>query len=697
MAKDLSRVVPKPASGEPQPKDPNAGTWRDPSQYDPTYLSQVGGQALVDVYEGLSQLPGTMYNVLRGFMERQRQKSPEELRGTADPYDTATYDAAMAAIEGAAREPVKTAKSAASALAEYGKKAVSGPAGMTQFLAENLTPLPRMPSGPGKMEVVRPKGSGVVLDYPDAPLVKLRDNSANPNSDTNELYGHVRFPKGFVNRAIEEGRDRLTTVRVRQNLTLDQTTAIDDFLRTKFRNYFVNQFGTKDDPVFKAIKEGKLSTVGLRDRGNIREYLPAAAKEGKTRVNPETGETMFYPSSSAQAALEDINAIYDRMTGLRGTVLANRTIGKPGREYSVLDPEMEKSQQLLDETTQALIDERNQPYEINPAVGILGYKDPEIAADLDPRRKLLQAFPSQGRVRISPASEDIEALMLGQQNDLPKQIRTAIEKGQPIYDMDPSGPLADILDPESLVDYLVTLPPREVKNMRFEDAIRGAAKLQDIRTQRGEVISRIRDGKPVDKKVFLEGVSAPLISYDKDSPFAGFTWRQITDPEATAVEGAFIGHSVGGYSSEGAYGPDAKKAFKSGQNKVYTLRDEQGRPVTTVEAKEIEGKGLVVTQTKGAGNKSGNVKPEAYDAALVDLFNKLKVAAVNERDSFLPPLAQAYKNQTANPVEVRLRGGLGLPQPIGQPGEAALAAARFEENMRRIMELRRRQIQGEED
>lgn len=694
MAKDLSRVVPKPASGKPQPKDPNAGTWRDPSQYDPTYLSQVGGQALVDVYEGLSQLPGTMYNVLRGFMERQRQKSPEELRGTADPYDTATYDAAMAAIEGAAREPVKTAKSAASALAEYGKKAVSGPAGMTQFLAENLTPLPRTTRGPGKMEVVRPKGSGVVLDYPDAPLVPI----GNKDPGLDEIYGSTRFPKGFVARTIEDGRERLSTLSERGGVAPDQKAAIDEFLRTKVRNYFVNQFGTKGDPIFKAIKEGRLSTEKLREPGGIREYLPAAAREGKSRVNPETGETTFYPTSSAQAALEDINKIYDQMTGMRGTVLVNRTVGRPDIEYGRLETEQPKAQQLLDETTAALLAERNRPLEINPAVGLLGYKDPTFAARLPPKDRLLDVSPTEGRFRPEAATRDIQALMLSNPESMPKALRTAIEKGQPVYDMDPSGALGYILAPEPLVDYLATLSPREIKNLRYEDAIRGSVKMDELSTQRKALLTRLREGKPVDNKVFMEGVSAPLLTYGEDTQFPGFTWRQITDPEATAVEGAYIGHSVGGYAKEGSYLPEAKKDFRSGNTKIYTLRDKEGKPVTTVEVKQIEGRGPVVTQVRGAGKKSGNTADKTeYDALLVNLFEKLNVSGITESDTYLPALSQAYKKQIGDPTPRMFRARMGAPQPIGQPGEAALAAARFEENMRRIMELRRRQIQGEED
>ena len=575
------------------------------------------------------------------------------------PYETAT------AIFGAGKEFVQNprdfSESVAKAELERLRAAEQEPEAAAEYAGSFISPFSMLRRVP-RSDVVRPKGQGVVLDYPDAPLVPIGDK--DPGLD--EAYGTTRFPKGFVNRTIEDGQERLKTLNARGGVNLDQSVAIDEFLRTKFRNYFVNQFGTKDDPILKAIKEGRLSTVQLREPGGIRGYMPTAAKEGKTRVNPETNESTFYPTSTAKEALEDINKIYDQMTGMRGTVIANRTVGSPKNEYSVLDTEREKSQQLLNETSEALVAEGNRPLEINPSMGILGYKDPTFAAKLPPGKRLSDVTPLQGRRRSSTASADIAALMLAQQENLPKSLRMAIEKGQPIYDMSPSGALDEILAPEPLVDYLATLSPREIKNLRYEDAVRGASKLNELSNQRKAVVERIREGKPVDNKIFMEGVSAPIINYDDKAQFPGFTWRQITDPEATTIEGAYIGHSVGGYAKEGMYSADAKKEFRSGLAKIYTLRDPEGKPVTTVEVKEIEGRGPIVTQVKGAGRKTGNQADKApYDALLVDLFNTLNVAGVTERN--LPPLAKAYQEQRDAATRVQVRGRLGAPQPIGEP------------------------------
>lgn len=604
------------------------------------------------------RVPGTAKALGKGFYEAN-------VAPLLSPRETAM--AIFGAGQEFVRDPKEFSRSLARAEMERLKAAGETPEAGAEYYGGMLSPFSMLRRLP-QTEVVRPKGQGVVLDYPDAPLVPLKDK--DPGLD--EVYGSTRFPKGFVARTIEDGRERLSTLSERGGVAPEQRAAIDEFLRTKVRNYFVNQFGTKDDPIFKAIKEGRLSTERLREPGGIREYLPAAAREGKSRVNPETGETTFYPTSSAQAALEDINKIYDQMTGMRGTVLVNRTVGKPDMEYGRLETEQPKAQQLLDETTAALLAERNRPLEINPAVGLLGYKDPTFAARLPPKDRLLDVSPTGGRFRPGAAERDIRALMLSNPESMPKALRTAIEKGQPVYDMDPSGALGYILAPEPLVDYLATLSPREIKNLRYEDAIRGSVKMDELNTQRKALLTRLREGKPVDNKVFMEGVSAPLLTYGEDTQFPGFTWRQITDPEATAVEGAYIGHSVGGYAKEGSYLPEAKKDFRSGNTKIYTLRDKEGKPVTTVEVKQIEGRGPVVTQVKGAGKKSGNTADKTeYDALLVNLFEKLNVSGITESDTYLPPLSQAYKKQIGDPTPRMFRARMGAPQPIGAPQRPA--------------------------
>jgi hypothetical protein len=140
------------------------------------------------------------------------------------------------------------------------------------------------------------------------------------------------------------------------------------------------------------------------------------------------------------------------------------------------------------------------------------------------------------------------------------------------------------------------------------------------------------------------------------------------DNEATALEGAYLGHSVGGYAKGGAYGPKEYRRFKEGEKEVYTLRDPKGKPFTTVEVEKVymgpldrmlsetdiarakaEGRELgpmksVVKQIKGNGAKSGNVAPKDADEEVLSfLRDYIKPDKILESDSYLTPKLEQYK------------------------------------------------------
>jgi hypothetical protein len=306
-----------------------------------------------------------------------------------------------------------------------------------------------------------------------------------------------------------------------------------------------------------------------------------------------------------------------------------------------------------------LIDQGIPRDQINQAISLVGYKAPAFVAADKTKSPLMTAD-------FTGTPKSLEQLFLQDPNKLPKAFRTAIEKNEPIYDINPNAELSTMLAPKELVRYLRTLSPEKIKNLRFDDAVRGSLKLQAEVAERKQVVQRIKENKPVPDKVFLEGVSAPVVTYGKESQYPGFTWRRITDPEATTIEGAYVGHSVGGFAEGGGYGPKRHKQFVKGDVKIYSLRDERGRPVTTVEVFDIPGSPKVATQIRGAGRATGNTMPKPYGLALVDLFNDIGVTSINESDVFLPPEVLAYKKQKANETPINLRGALGAPQRIGE-------------------------------
>jgi hypothetical protein len=624
----------------------------------PGKMTSVGSRFISELFnpkkaaEDVENVGRSYLDMLSAYNTFLYKQSPEE------------QAAFVASLPSKTREAIGSAATALRDLPQTAKRAVeeatpeSTAAAVRRFGVESAMDPTRLIKGtaPATSQVVRPRGEGVVLDYPDAPEVTLTTSSAE------RRYKTTRAPRGYLVEAIERGKRRIDPT-----LAPEHRQAIENFLDTKVRNYYKNQYATKDDPIFKAIKEGRISTEKLRAPGGIREYMPADVAEGKTRVNPETGESTFYPSKRALAALEDVNRIYDEMTGMGGNIFTSETIGRPDYESLPLDIEKQRLEDFRDITTQRLIDEGIRPTEINPRLALVGYKDPKY---INPE------FPGRNVMRMgdySSESGNVAALALSDKTIFPKELATTIQKQQPVYDPAPIGPLREILSEETLVDYLNTLPTREIKNLRYEDAIRGSVKAAASIRTREALAERIRKNQPVDPKVFLEGVSAPLISYAEDSPFAGLTWRRITNPEATAIEGAYIGHSVGGYAKGGGYGPELHKEFLEGKSQAYTLRDKRGRPITTVEVKDNSSDypdygGPVVTQVKGAGRATGNVQPSGYDSALVDLFKKLGVVRVLESDTYLPPLARDFKNELRQTS--RTQGPTRLPPqplPVRQP------------------------------
>jgi hypothetical protein len=237
-------------------------------------------------------------------------------------------------------------------------------------------------------------------------------------------------------------------------------------------------------------------------------------------------------------------------------------------------------------------------------------------------------------------------------NLLSENIRSAIEKGEPIYDINYlRSPLSSLFDPRHINTYLASLPPRELANIRFEDAVRGSLKMRESAAQLENLIARIKARKPVPDKVFSEGVSKPLLQFDKDSGLEGFAWKRIEKREATVPEGAYVGHSVGGYELGGpGYSMEKRDGFNTGLYRVYTLRDNRNRPVNTIEVKlQDEGAGKlvpVVTQIKGNGRATGNVPAAKYDGAVLRFLQTyLKPSAIVEEEKLLTPLLQSYKQE----------------------------------------------------
>jgi hypothetical protein len=478
------------------------------------------------------------------------------------------------------------------------------------------------------------------------------------------LTGRVGLDKDVseIEKVLRRGVDNARSVAGQNASQEDQ---IKEFWEKKARNYFTRQFGTPDDPVAAAIAKNQIKGSVLDEL--FPDYMIAQIGAGKTRVN-EQGQSRFFPKYPR--AMEDFTKRYDRDTGLKGNLITSdpaalepgyNFLSAQGRSMSVTAAEREADKMIAQGVRPELINTLvgtvarsiTDPSKIASADGtgsskalLAAFEEASAYNKMTPEQQLAWANDEFGKGRMMHGLdyEDVG------KNLLADNVRTAIEKGEPVYDVGYMGStLKSLFNAENINTYLSSLPPRELNNIRFEDAVRGGVKVGENQFRIDNLIRRIQSGKPIPDKVFSDGVSSPLLQFDKDSGLGGFAWKRIEKREATVPEGAYVGHSVGGYELGGAtYTSEKREGFNSGLYQIYTLRDARNRPVNTVEVK-MEQSGPVVTQIKGNGRATGNTAPEKYDGAVLRFLQTyLKPVKIKEDDRYLTPLLTSYKDQLNN-------------------------------------------------
>jgi len=428
----------------------------------------------------------------------------------------------------------------------------------------------------------------------------------------------------------------------------------------------------------EAIKTGRLKgpTLSSDLQLGFPEHLIDSLALGKTRYKEgATPEGFVGPGKPAAErffpkypqAVEDFTSRYDKATGLRGNLFTrDPAAADPG--YDILSDEGRRmSQRAADLEAEKLLAQGVRPELINPEVGTItrSVKDPTriVGEGTSSAKSMYDAFEQAvapdkinkpgktgllnkifGETTPAPNTADAEAA----KNVLPENVITALKKDEPIYDISSMDKrLRTLFKPTAINEYLANLPPRELANIRFEDAVRGGLKLSERAAEFENIASRIKAGKPVADSVFSNGVSAPLMQFGKNSDFDGFAWKRIEKREATVPEGAYVGHSVGGYETGGiGYSKEKREGFNTGRYQVYTLRDNRNRPVNTVEVYMVDEVTPVVMQIKGDGRASGNVPAKKYDRAILDFFvDYLRPSKVQEKDELLTPMLQKYKEE----------------------------------------------------
>lgn len=282
-SRGLLDIIPEPA---PEVPDSVQGGWLDAASYDPRMLSYAAGTGLRNMLEGTAALPGLLFDVARGGMQKIREMSPEGQRGSAASFDTTTVDALSEAARKAAEDPRAVARQ----VMDYGRGVLSSPSNVAQFLGENISP--RIGARPTMAELDVYHGTPHRFPATEANPLGEFDASKIGTGEGAQAYGHGVY----LAESPKVAQGYATGIPYR------------DFERKVAEVY--NEFDSPDETMI-ALKEAGLSEAQMKVVKALEkddwlgfdyphQALRAALKEPKN----------FDLSNETKSALQNISSIY---------------------------------------------------------------------------------------------------------------------------------------------------------------------------------------------------------------------------------------------------------------------------------------------------------------------------------------------------------------------------------------------------
>jgi hypothetical protein len=336
---------------------------------------------------------------------------------------------------------------------------------------------------------------------------------------------------------------------------------IANFFDKKVRNYYANQMGTHDDPIFAAILQGRLP-----NRTQTPNEVYQSAREG----NPQ--------------AISALRESYDEALGLEGILSSAALKRKNIDEFDVRRDIVKKIEEQSPGTPSTYW---------------------TMMESLDP--KTLERYPSLYKNKIFKdiieEGEAGDSLRLFNESNLPPHIRQAVSQAEPVFATTRSRHPS--LNVRYVKDYLETRTPAEIKNMGVTDVVVKSREWHDLL----EKAARSPD-KFTPKQLFAG--TSPVLKLEKDS------WVDVKTPEALAIEGCLMGHCVGKL-------PSYAQGVQEGTVKIYSLRDNKGVPHVTMQLlRDSDGQFSEIAQIKGTANTAAQKYYPQIDQFLTDYSDKIK-------------------------------------------------------------------------
>jgi len=400
-----------------------------------------------------------------------------------------------------------------------------------------------------------------------------------------------------------------------------QYASVNKFFDTKFRDYFKKQAGSVSDPVREGLISGKIK---IPKDSQLEEMFPEAlikaARDGDLTAMKLIEKQLDEATSIKSYKKSDVRE-YD------SDVLASNEM------RSAILQQMKRNPDIIPDAMLLRLAKKNAS-NLSPEKAAQTVAD--IRAKLKANPELFSTVYEEKIMRMMPEklTEVITPEYMEKYPSLYGNVKNIFDSRQGIMALKGAAPVLDVESSPRLFGMTLTrmhelmqrLPAKELERMDVPTVLNKVIQLDKVSNEVAGYANQaekfISAGKAVPEKLTTYGTK-PFTAADEQ----GFMWREITEPDAAAIQGKLLGNSIGGYARPGSYGSLSKgrTAIDNGEVRLFGLYDKNNQLMTNVEYVTNKAETLKnsIPQFYGNGPATGNVSPDNFVPQVVELINKL--------------------------------------------------------------------------
>lgn len=413
-------------------------------------------------------------------------------------------------------------------------------------------------------------------------------------------------------------------------------------LKTKLEKYFNTQYGSPNDPLFKAFQEGRYTPASPHISITIGDEAHAKNLADATTLRQTITDATATPEQKT-AAKQSLSRIFDQYTPvsvqMSDEAMMNRLKNPIYRE----------------EIAKRIHEDLDIPYGKDGSSSVeellkMG------STDLQAYRDMLQTRTFKGKAYVGDsivsATKDsvlddiyrkIEAQggtpasgLAGQYTFTGQSARVTEGQaaGQPSYYL-PTAKAKPFLE-EEVADYIADTPIPQLEKMSFPEIVIAAQNSTAYKkiTDPEKIAKRIDNYRPVTPEQRFVGTSDPILKVDSDT-LKGAQWREVTTDGGLKIEGRLLKHCL---SESECYA----NWLKDETSKYFTLRDKDGKAYISIQMDRFGTNGpyTVVKQVKGfLNNTDGSGRFAKEVNSFLEEYQKTqsRPLTATEYEQYLPP------------------------------------------------------------